>query len=99
MLPVGLGRTCFPHLKRIRSVYEGVLCLADVSNISVPGSYLYVGAKVNGPSWNPRNTKPIINSYDLILLYVYYTYTLSYYATFRTPQINYTYVKTTICLI
>lgn len=72
MLPVGLGRTCFPHLKRIRSVYEGVLCLADVSNISVPGSYLYVGAKVNGPSWNPRNTKPIINSYYLILLYVYY---------------------------
>lgn len=61
-LPVGLGRTCcFPHLKRILSVYEGVLCLAVVSNISVPGSYLYVGANVNGPSWNPRNTKPRIN--------------------------------------
>lgn len=45
-------------LNKILSVYAGVRLLLDESKLSVPGSYLYVGGNVIGPSWKSLNAAP-----------------------------------------
>jgi hypothetical protein len=66
-------------LNSMRSVYAGARCLCEVSNCWVPGSYLYVGGNVIGPSSNSRNIEPenilftsAFHSMTAILCFLFY---------------------------